>query len=95
MRLKEQLKHLLDQNNMNPTQLSRKANVPRQTVGNWLSGQAPKNLDQVKRVADLLHVTLDHLLYGEEVTQSLMNELLSKRFEVRIIREIESPKGKI
>jgi transcriptional regulator with XRE-family HTH domain len=90
MRLKHQLEQLLVQNNMNATQLSKRANVPRQTIANWLMGQAPKNFDQVKRVADQFNVTLDHLLYGESVGQSLINELMSKRFEIRIIREIDS-----
>lgn len=91
MRLKQQLEHLLAQHNMNPTQLSRKANVPRQTVCNWLMGQSPKNFDQVKRVADLFNVTLDYLLYEESKSEnSIVEELLNKRFEIRIIREIES-----
>jgi transcriptional regulator with XRE-family HTH domain len=95
MRLKQQLEHLLAQHNMNPTQLSRKANVPRQTVGNWLTGQSPKNFDQVKRVADLFNVTLDHLLYGFpsntnlKTKQSIIEELINERFEIRIIKRMD------
>ena len=95
MKLKSQLEYYLKAHAMNPTQLSRKANVPRQTVANWLIGHSPKNFDQAKRFADHFNVTLDHLLYGEQTGQTLMSELLSKRFEVRIIREIESKEGKI
>jgi transcriptional regulator with XRE-family HTH domain len=89
MRLKQQLEHLLDKSNMNASQLSRKANVPRQTLSNWLMGQAPKNISQVKRVADLFNVTLDHLIYGEtKAEHTIMDDLCRKRFEIRIIREV-------
>ena len=87
MRLKQQLEYHLSKNNMNASQLSRKANVPRQTLSNWLMGQAPKNINQVKRVADLFNVTIDHLIYGEtKAEHSIINDLVSKRFEIRIIR---------
>ena len=88
MRLKQQLEHYLTQNNMNATHLSRRANVPRQTLANWLMGSTPKNLDQVKRVADLFNITLDHLIYGEPKEKAVSDEFINRRFEVRIIREL-------
>jgi len=90
MKLKIQIEYYLEKNNMNASQLARKAKVPRQTIANWLMGQSPKNIDQVKRVADLFRVSLDHLLYGDGKMQTdLVSELKSKRFEIRFIREID------
>jgi len=64
MNLKKQLADLLEHRGMTAAALSRKAGVPKQALSRWLGGQAPKDVSQVKMVADALGVTLDHLLFG-------------------------------
>lgn len=65
MELKVNLKKLLAEKNLKVTQLSRSCGVPLQTLHNWLSGQPPRNITQVKAVARYFNVTLDFLLFGE------------------------------
>jgi len=64
LELHKNLKALLEQKGMTPSQLSRATKVPNSTVQNWLSGLDPRNLIQLKRVADYFDVTVDYLLYG-------------------------------
>lgn len=63
--LKKQLACLLEDRGMTAAELSRKAKVPKQALSRWLSGQDVKNVSQLKRVADVFGVTVDHLLFGE------------------------------
>lgn len=65
MNLRKQLKLYLERNGMTASQLARKSGVPNTTIADWLSGRKPRNLDQVKKVADALGVSIDHLAYGE------------------------------
>lgn len=90
MNLKKQLELLLEKYDINASQLSRKTGVPRQTIANWLSAQKPKNVDQLKLVADHFGITIDELLYGELQNKkpSLEELILDKRFEIKIIREL-------
>ncbi len=64
MNLKFQLEYYLERHGITPTMLARLAGVPRQNISNWLMNQKPKDVEQVKRVADVFQVTLDHLLFG-------------------------------
>lgn len=91
MNFKSQLEYYLAAHFMNPSQLSRLAQVPRQNVSNWLMNQKPKDVDQVKRVADVFQVSIDHLLFGDakstKATQDPELELerfMNGRFEIRI-----------
>lgn len=89
MKFKEQLLLLLDRHDMTSAQLSRKAQVPTQTISNWLSGRKPKDFEQVKRVADVFGVTLDFILYGIEPPNPIITELdeiLAGTFEVVLRR---------
>ncbi len=65
MNLKKQLKYYLDRNDLTASQLARKASVPKQSLSGWLAGSNPRDVKQVKRVADVLNTTLDNLLFGE------------------------------
>jgi len=72
--LKNQLACLLEDRGMTAAELSRKAKVPKQALSRWLSGQVVKNVSQLKRVADVFGVNVDHLLFGEgpqEVSSSV------------------------
>lgn len=100
MNFKKQLEFYLDHLDMTAAQLARKANLPKQTVHNWLTGQMPRNFDQVKKIAEALgNIPLDNLLYGEGLDDSrsrssskvldlLMSDdqWLSGTFEIKIRR---------
>jgi len=67
MNLKKQLKFYIEKQDITAAQLARKANVPKQSLSGWLAGSNPRDVKQVKRVADALNTSLDNLLFGEGV----------------------------
>ena len=64
MELKTILKKLIKERGITITHLSRTTKVPLQTLHGWLHGSEPKNLRQVKIVADYLEVDLDYFCFG-------------------------------
>ncbi|NOT78279.1 MAG: helix-turn-helix transcriptional regulator [Bacteriovoracaceae bacterium] len=66
LELHKNLKNLLEKRGMTASQLSRATKVPNSTIQNWLTGLEPRNLLQLKKVADYFDVTVDLLLYGNK-----------------------------
>ncbi len=64
MNLKNQLKTYIKERNLTATELCRRAKVPRSTLTEWLSGRSPKDMRKLKRVADVLEISIDWLCYG-------------------------------
>ena len=92
MNLKRQLKLYLEKYELSPSQLSKRSGVSKQVLSLWLSGGNPKNIEQVKKVAESLHTSVDHLCFGtgleplkdfESITQS---EWLGGIFEIKFRR---------
>ena len=60
----------------------------------WLEGQKPKDIGAVKRVADYLQVSVDHLCFGMDLLPTAteierhMNEINAGVFEV-ILRRVK------
>ncbi len=67
--LKHQLKYYLELRNITAAELSRKTGVSKQVLSLWLSGAMPKKIDQIKAVAEVLGVTIDHLCFGKGIDQ--------------------------
>jgi transcriptional regulator with XRE-family HTH domain len=94
MNLKAQLRLLLDLRGMTPTELARKSGVSKQVISLWQSGAKPKNVEQVKAVADALSVSVDCLLFGNGDERGnnvgldalLGDEWISGAFEIKIRR---------
>lgn len=63
--LRSNLKKLLYEKDMTVAQLSRATKIPPQTLNNWLSGQEPRKVDQLKVVSNYFKISLDELLFGE------------------------------
>lgn len=88
MNLKFQLEYYLKRHGITPTMLARLANVPRQNISNWLMNQKPKNVEQVKRVADVFQITLDHLLFGNasesQTAHQDSKDWIAGTFEIKI-----------
>lgn len=64
MNLSSNLKILMDDSGISLVDLAKKTKVPKQTIHNWLSGADPKNIDQVKSVAEFFHLSIEELVYG-------------------------------
>jgi hypothetical protein len=89
MNLKFQLEYYLQRHSITPTMLARLAKVPRQNISNWLMNQKPKDVEQVKRVADVFQISLDHLLFGnakdsQTTVISDSKDWITGTFEIKI-----------
>lgn len=73
--------------------LARQSGVPKATIHGWMTGRSPKNLANVKKVADVLGVPIGQLIFGDTVDSKsnpiAVRESLNEVFrgEVRIIIE--------
>ena len=87
MNLKKQLKLYLSNKGLTASELSRISGVPKQSLSDWLAGSSPRDIRTVKKVADALEVTLDHLVFGDGVAvlqESVpANEWMSGIYEVK------------
>lgn len=100
MNLAKQLRFYLDKVGISASQLAKRASVPKQSLGNWIAGNTPRDPRQIKRVADALGVSLDHLLFGDgedvlrrkeiELEALLGDQWIGGLVEIRI-RRIKRP----
>ena len=96
MNLKKQLKLYLDRSDMTASQLARKAGVPKQSISGWLAGNNPRDIRQVKKVADVFGISIDQLIFASgsveaervtrDVTDILGDDWIGGVFEVRMRR---------
>lgn len=64
MKLASRLRQQINGRGVSVTALAKATRIPAQTIHNWLAGSKPRDLDQVKRVADYFGVSVDDLAYG-------------------------------
>lgn len=94
MNLRNQLKLYLEYNNINATVLAKKSKVPRSTIQDWLTTDSgSKDLEKLKKVADVLATTVDDLCFGNGIrTESSFREYESEinagLFEV-VLRKVK------
>lgn len=94
MKLAFQLKKLIQQQGTSITHLSKVTKVPQQTIHNWVAGSKPRDIDQVKKIAEHFKVSLDFLVYGivsenpDTPFDTLKDEINAGVFEV-ILRKVK------
>lgn len=92
IKIKIILKKLLHEHDLTAAQLARACKIPPQTINNWLSGQEPRNLVQIKAVADYFRVSVDFLVYGKEEKkdsfEEYKDEINAGTFEV-VLRRVK------
>jgi len=93
IKIKTILKKLLHEHDITAAQLGRACKIPPQTINNWLSGQEPRSLNQIKAVADHFNVSVDYLVYGKEEKkkepiEELREEINAGIFEV-VLRRVK------
>jgi transcriptional regulator with XRE-family HTH domain len=59
-------------------ELSRAIEVPVKTIGDWLTGRVPRDLDGVRRAALYFGVPVHYLLFGEEDAKNAVADFLEK-----------------
>lgn len=65
MKLNKTLTSLCKSKGMTLAELSRRTGIPKQTLHNWTIGRRSINPDQLKKVSQVLEVSVHYLLYGE------------------------------
>jgi transcriptional regulator with XRE-family HTH domain len=78
MEFAKTLKKIIRQKAMTTGELAKEINVSPKTINDWLTGRTPRDLDAVKRCAEVLGVTVHYLLYGEEDRRNLIEEILER-----------------
>ena len=91
--LKENIKYLCYEKGITTAQLARATGIAPQTLNNWLSGQEPRNLNQLKKVSDYFSITLDKLCFGDasikdDTFGQYAEEINAGTFEV-ILRKVK------
>lgn len=89
MNLKHQLKLYLEYRELSAAQLAKKSGVSKQVISLWLSGGSPRNVEQIKKVAEILNTSVDHLCFGEGLekkTEPPGDDWLSGVFEIKVRR---------
>jgi lambda repressor-like predicted transcriptional regulator len=87
------MNRMMKEKKLSIKELSRLSGVPSSTLHEWLNLRIPKSPVQVKKVANVLNVSLDHLLFDEQEAlkpvpiQDLMtDDTVSGVFEITIKR---------
>ena len=62
MEFKDKLLKLRKENGYSQEELGYKINVTRQTISNWESGISTPDLNNIKSLAEIFHITTDELL---------------------------------
>lgn len=81
--LKRVLKDLLKESGLTAAALSRKCGVPRSVLSDWMAGSRPRNVQQLKCVADHFGVSLEWLCFGRG-HHPAGDELIEGVFEGRL-----------
>jgi transcriptional regulator with XRE-family HTH domain len=78
--------------------LARESGVPAQTIHNWSLAKGAINPDQVKKISQVLGVSLHYLLYGEgDPHEAPFDEVLKEIFsgDVRVtLHRVERKRGR-
>ncbi len=70
MNLKTQLRLFLQSRGLSASELARMADVPKQSISDWLGGTLPRDIQKLKRVADVLRTSVDHLVFGDGISHA-------------------------
>jgi transcriptional regulator with XRE-family HTH domain len=91
MKLKDQLANLIKKYDVSSSHLSRETGIPSSTLSDWLAGSSPKNLEQLKKLANYFKVSIDYLCFGESHIsefEQYKNEINAGVYEV-ILRRVK------
>lgn len=93
MELAKNLRYLCKMKKMSLTTLARQSGVKQPTLHGWTTGRSVHNLDDLKKVCEVLQVGLHTLLYGTsdpfETNEKLMEEIFKGDITVTIHRMIK------
>lgn len=81
--LATQLRGLLRQHDVTVVQLARRTGVPAKTIYHWLNRQTPSHLGHIYKLAKYFNVTMDHLIFGEGLSEAQSVTLKKVTLEIK------------
>ncbi len=89
MNLATNLKKFCKAKKLSITELARQTGVRQNTIHGWANGRRVLNLDDLKKVADVLEVSIHMLVYGspdphEAPSQEILKEIFSGDIRVTL-----------
>jgi transcriptional regulator with XRE-family HTH domain len=76
VRIAHVLKHLMSEKGLTFKELSRLSGVPISTLKTWSAGVEPKSFSSARKVARILSVSVEHLVFGStDKTQFSLQDL--------------------
>lgn len=102
MHLKTNIRELIKFHGITVAHLARSTKIPLQTLHGWLSGADPRNMNQLKKIADYFNHTIDELCFDQinpkakkhskkEKIEEYADEINAGTFEV-VLRRIKKTK---
>mgnify|MGYP003862093811 CR=1 FL=1 len=72
---KTNLKRIMKERGMSAADLSRRTQIPKSTISEWLQDRKPKFDDAILRLAKVLGVSAETLLTGKEPDEDLVKQI--------------------
>ena len=94
------LKHLMNEKKLTFKKLSELSHVPISTIKTWSAGVEPKSLSAARKVARVLGVSVEHLVFGSSdqnpttIQDLLTTQLFSGWCKVTIEMPVTTPVAK-
>ena len=67
------IKKFRELKNISQSELAEKLNVTRQAVSNWETGKTQPDIDTLHKIADMLEISIDELIYGNKRTYNIVH----------------------
>lgn len=72
------IKKFREDKGVSQAELAEKLNVTRQAVSNWETGKTQPDIETLHRIADILEVTIDEVIYGNKRTNTVVHKTVTK-----------------
>ena len=72
------LEELIGQHGLTTAKLAKRSDVSPKTISEQLTGRTPRDLDAVKRCAEVFDISVHYLLYGENDPHNIITDILEK-----------------
>lgn len=81
--VEKNIKNFREQKGISQSELAEILNVTRQAVSNWETGKTQPDIDTLHKIADILEVSIDELIYGNKRT----NHVEHKHYHIQNITD--------
>ena len=71
--IEKNIKKFREQKNISQSELAENLNVTRQAVSNWETGKTQPDIDTLHKIADMLEISIDELIYGNKRTNNVVH----------------------